>query len=324
MIRHHRAIAGNLLRLVILLLSIVGTLEATEAAAAAPDYGQPFWSRWGDGKADVDAYEIVTPRYGALRTGTAVLIMVTETFAQRERVKSDPGRRTASEEFPVIKLNRVEDFPTGIYDYNLMTSAFVALAPVGGREAGLPTKISFSAQEWCGHAYSQALFDADAVRLTSHSYFDGEADESLRLPGAALFSEDSLPLWARGLAAPLVSAGKPGTVSMLASLKVGRLGHQDPVVLTATLSEEKGTRSITVPGGSMTVRTRTVQLSDGRSWTFEIDAEAPHRLVRWTGSNGEVGRWLGGDRLAYWQMNGPGNEAALSRLGLTSRPPRTP
>jgi len=324
MIRLDRAMAGHFPRLVMILLPLIGVFEAGKAAAAAPDYGQAFWSRWGDGKADVDAYELVTPRYGTLRTGTAVLIMVTETFAVTERVKSDPGRRPASEEFPVIKLNQVEDFPTGIYDYNLMTSAFVALAPVGGREAGLPTKISFSAQEWCGHAYSQALFDPDAVRVTSHSYFDGEADETFRVAGAALLSEDALPLWARGLVAPVVSVGKPVKVAMLASLKVGRLGHQDPAVLTATLSEEGGTRAITVPGGTVTVRTRTAQLSDGRSWTFEIEAAEPHRLVRWTGSDGEVGRWLGGDRLAYWQMNGPGNESALSRLGLVSRPPRTP
>ncbi|MDZ4804591.1 MAG: hypothetical protein SGI90_07010 [Candidatus Eisenbacteria bacterium] len=306
-------------------LVLLGAAGIGRAAnVTAPDYGSKFWTRWSDGRADVDGYELVTPRYGAPRKGTAVLIMVTENFAEKERVKSDPGRRPAGEEFPVIKLNRVEDFSTGIYDYNLMTSVFVALTRAAGLGVGLPTKVSFSAQDWCGHVYSQALFDSATVRLTSHSYFDGEADESAQVDGAEIFSEDALPLWARGLAGPRVVAGKPVTVSMLMSLKAARLGHVKPVLLSAILSEEPGYWPSRVPGGTFTIRTRTAELSDGRSWTFEVEAAEPHRLIRWTGSNGEVGRWLGGDRLAYWQLNEPGGEAMLSRLGLSARPPRTP
>ena len=82
-----------------------------------------FWDVWGDGKAELAAYDLTYPRYGESREGVAVTIFVTETFSDSMRVKADPGLHPKSDEFPVMKLNLVEDFPTGIYDYNLMTSA---------------------------------------------------------------------------------------------------------------------------------------------------------------------------------------------------------
>src|SRR5678815_4531164 len=87
-----------------------------------------FWQHWGDGK--------------------AVLIFVTEDFSDSLRVKADPGKHPASDVYPVLKLNFVRDFQTGVYDYNVMTSTFLKT------ESGFaPAKVSFSAQEWCGHTY---------------------------------------------------------------------------------------------------------------------------------------------------------------------------
>jgi hypothetical protein len=48
--------------------------------------------------------------------------------------------------YPVLKLNAVRKFQTGIYDYSVLTSTFARTA------AGFPVaKLSFSIQEWCGH-----------------------------------------------------------------------------------------------------------------------------------------------------------------------------
>ena len=66
-----------------------------------------------------------------------------ETFLAEDRVKADPGRRAKSEVFPVMKLNLVQDFPTGIYDYQLMTSSFSSLAPWNGRPAGSAARVMF-------------------------------------------------------------------------------------------------------------------------------------------------------------------------------------
>src|SRR5262249_52458683 len=161
----------------------------------APVFDDAFWRRWGDGQAELAGYDLVQPRYGQKREGVALTIFVTETFSNALRVKSDPGKHPESDEFPVMKLNLVEDFPTGIYDYNLMTSTFVALKAVNGRSAGSTTKVSFSSQEWCGNVYAQALFDAASVRHESHSYFDGEADrqETLPYPEAGLAEDALLP-----------------------------------------------------------------------------------------------------------------------------------
>src|SRR5258705_1517015 len=116
---------------------------AVSPAASLPSYDKVFWSVWGDGQAELAGYDLTIPRYNQPRRGVAVTIFVTETFSNTARVKADPGRHPASDEFPVMKLNLVKDYQTGGYDYNEMTSSFVALQPVNGRAAGSPSKIVF-------------------------------------------------------------------------------------------------------------------------------------------------------------------------------------
>ena len=60
-------------------------------AAPSPAYGDAFWKHWGDGRAELAAYDLETPRYGEPRRGVAVAIFVTETFSSSLRVKADPG-----------------------------------------------------------------------------------------------------------------------------------------------------------------------------------------------------------------------------------------
>src|SRR5438477_209587 len=84
---------------------------------------------WNDGRAELDGYQLVQPRYGQLHKGTVVLVFVKEDFSDSARVKADPGVHPADDVFPVMKLNVVKDFQTGIYDYNLMSSVFVAFEP---------------------------------------------------------------------------------------------------------------------------------------------------------------------------------------------------
>lgn len=291
----------------------------------SPVYGDAFWSAWGDGRAELCAYDLVTPRYGAPRRGTAVSILVTETFSNEARVKADPGRHGRTDEFPVLKLNLVQDFATGVYDYNLMTSSFTALAPMNARPAGAPTKVSFSAQEWCGHAYTQLLFDERYGRYSQHSYFDGEADadSSLLLPGHAT-SEDALLVWARGFATPVVAAGDSTSRPIARSLRTSRLLHQPVIVETAVYSRGSVPETVTVPAGTFATDIATVRVEGGRTWRFWVERGGAGRVVRWSCSDGEQAELLGAERLAYWQQNAPGGEQALARLGLAPRPPRMP
>jgi hypothetical protein len=298
-------------------------------AAGPPEtplvFGDEFWKHWGDNRAELSGYDLTFPRYGTPRKGVAVAIFVTETFSNALRVKSDPGKHPKSDEFPVMKLNLVEDFATGIYDYNLMTSTFVALTPVDGRPAGSATKVSFSSQEWCGNMYGQILLDRSAARLSSHSYFDGEADQSrsLALPPGAL-PGDAVLLWARGLAAPSLRPGESREVPLVRSLATSRLNHVPVEVLRATLKREAEPARATVPAGTFDVERRTVAISGGPTWTVSVEAAPPHRIVAWETSDGQKAELLASERLPYWKLNGEEGKSALARIGLTPRPPRTP
>ena len=279
---------------------------------ASPGWTQDFWAHWGDGKAELNGYRLTQPRYGAPRSGTAVLIFVTEDFSDSLRVKAEPGRHTASDVYPVMKLNAVRDFQTGIYDYNIMTSTFLRVAP------GWPVaKVSLSSQEWCGNVYHHLLPRNGRVKGVFHSYFDGEADgtEDLELPDAGLF-EDALPILVRGWNGVYMKPGESRSVAFLPSLLRARLDHRKLAWGKAQVSRAAGLSSVSVPAGRFKVYVWTVEVDGGRTLTYEVEADPPYRLVRFTGSGGEEGVLLGSKRLAYWTMNQPGGEQALRDLGL--------
>ncbi len=305
--------------------STVAKSVAPIGSALSPEFGDAFWKHWGDGRAELAGYDFETPRYGSVRKGTAVVIFVTETFSNSLRVKADPGKHPRSDEYPVMKLNLVQDFATGIYDYNLMTSAFTAMTSVNDRPAGAVTKVAFSAQEWCGLAYSQLLFDAKSARFSSHSYFDGEADQvaTLAVPTDAV-SEDALLSWARGFAYPMVKPGASVTAPLVRALRESRLVHRPQGVGRAVFSRATAPLSVRVPAGTFDCVVSTVRIEGGRTWTFFTETAAPNRVVRWTCSDGEKADLLASDRLVYWQLNGSSGEAALSKIGLRPRASRMP
>jgi hypothetical protein len=323
---------NRLLAAAMLAIATIAMAGAAGPLAAAPltrpadvTAGSAFWQRWGDGRAELAGYDLTFPRYGSLRAGMAVTIFVTETFSNTLRVKSDPGQHPKTDEYPVMKLNLVQDFPTGIYDYNLMTSVFTALTPVNGRSSGAPTKVSFSSQEWCGNVYSQALFDAKAVRVDLHSYFDGEADRHESMPAPPDGgSEDALLLWARGFASPVLAPGEAREVQLLRSLEWSRLLHRPLGWEKATLKREAQPKKITVPAGTFDTDVLTAALAGGRTWTFYVEREEPHRVIQWESSDGEKAKLLASDRLEYWKLHDPGMQSALAKLGLKPRAARMP
>ena len=283
--------------------------------AASPVYDAAFWKTWGDGQAELASYDLQYPRYGKPRPGTAVSIFVTETFSNSLRVKSDAGVRPKSDEFPVMKLNLVEDFQTGIYDYNLMLQSFVALEPVNGRPAGVTTKVAWSSQEWCGNLFKEALFQNGAVEVMSHSYFDGEGlqNVSASSPAAAVLSEDALMLWARGMAWPVLKAGETREVPVLLAMQVSRFKkgplQWGKVVLTRESSDS--------------VEIFRAKLSDGRERVYEVEKAAPHRVMKYSTSEGLQAILAASERMKYWELNTPEGVQALEKLKLAVRPART-
>jgi hypothetical protein len=282
-------------------------------ALAAPAAAADFWKHWGDGRAEVNAYDLTQPRYGQERKGTAVLIFVTEDFSDSLRVKADPGTHPASDVYPVLKLNAVRDFQTGIYDYNVMTSTFLRVA------SGWPVaKVSFSSQEWCGQVWHQLVPRGGRIDGISHSYFDGEADgtDELQRPDNGVL-EDALPIVLRGWKGEFLEPGESRTVPFLPSLLHARLQHEPLAWLSATIVRSAGTSEITVPAGRFEVTTYSVRIDDGRELTFAIEAALPWRLIRQTGPDGEELVLKGSKRLSYWQLNSEGDETHLKEIGLS-------
>jgi hypothetical protein len=284
-------------------------------ALAVPAAAQDFWKHWGDGKAELNGYRLTQPRYGAPRAGTAVYVFVTEDFSDSLRVKADPGRHPASDVYPVMKLNAIRRFQTGIYDYDVMTSTFLRVGP------GWPVaKVSFSSREWCGQLWHELLPRDGRVSGVFHSYFDGEADgqDDLELPKEGVF-EDALPVLLRGCNGEYLEPGESRTIPFLPSLLWARLNHKPLAWTRARISREAGLSSLAAPAGRYRVTVYKVSVEDGRALAFEIEAAPPHRLVRQTGPDGEELKLTGSTRLAYWTLNHPGGERYLRQLGLQSR-----
>jgi hypothetical protein len=287
---------------------------------APPALAQDFWAHWGDRRAELAGYRLVQPRYGAPREGTAVLIFVTEPMIDELRVKAESGRPASSDVYPVMKLNAVRDFQTGIYDYNVLTSVFARVA------VGWPVaKVSFSSQEWCGQVYHQIVPRDGRIAGTYHSYFESEADgrDDLPWPEGGVF-EDALPILLRGWLSEYLRPGESRTVPFLPSLLRSRLEHRRLAWGRAVVSRSADTAEVAVPAGRFRVVTWTVAEEGGPKATYQIESAPPYRLVRWSVDTGEQAELLGSTRLAYWKLNAPGGEAHLAALGLArgSRPPQ--
>jgi hypothetical protein len=282
------------------------------SALALRASAEDFWAHWGDGKAELNGYRLAQPRYGQTRPGTAVYVFVTEDFSDSLRVKADPGKHPPSDVYPVMKLNAVRDFQTGIYDYNVMTSAFLRVA------AGWPVaKVSFSSQEWCGNVYHQILPRSGRFSSVLHSYFDGEADRTadLPLPADGVF-EDALPVLVRGWNGELLKPGESRTVPFLPSLLRSRLMHRPLAWTKAQIARSDKPAPVTVPAGRFDAFRYRIVVEGGGELVFDVEAAVPRRLLRFAGPDGEEGVLLASTRLAYWNLNQPGGEKYLKELGL--------
>lgn len=297
----------------------MGVLPLAWAADLFPD--AQFWKLWGDGQAEISAYDLVIPRYGEQRRGTAVAIFVTEPFSGQLRVKADDGKHPANDVYPVMKMNLMKDFQTGVYDYHDMLSSFVGLQAANGRPGGTLTKAAFSRQEWCGHTFQMALFDANKIRATMHSYFDGEADQQREIRNDIRgVPDDQLFFWARGMAEPFL---KPKDVVALPYLTSTEHAKDSLKWRQAQFKRSPVTRRIPLGQETIEAEVYTVQIVDGLKKEFTVEKGGARRILRWEFSNGEKGTLIKSARLKYWDMKQKGGEAALKQLGLLPRPPRT-
>jgi len=169
-----------------------------------------FKEYWFEGKAEITSYKLEQSRYGEPRSGTAVLIFVTEDFLPEAQVKADEKNDS---NIPVLKLNAVKNFNTGIYPYSIMQSTFYPLV-----DDSHALKVSASIQEWCGHMYTQ-LNNRENFEIISNSYFEGEADQNMELDKTWLENE----VWTQLRINP--DNLPTGEVQIIPSLEFFQLSH---------------------------------------------------------------------------------------------------
>ncbi len=260
--------------------------------AATPPAGDASWRLaplWDDGKAEFCAYEATWPRYGHRFEGRALMVLVKEPWAPDLNVKAD---RPRPDGFEVLKLNHVRDVATGIYTYHQMASVYTH------RGSGALEKIAATSSEACGVTTSEVV----AGRLSTHSYFDGQGDRSLPYPAGAL-PEDGLPASLRDyVAGPL-----PATLDVFPSLMASKLPKLEPATWRV---ERRDAGEVDTPeGGVPGVEVRLVNGKSFLAYTFE--QQAPHRLLRFESGDGTVYRLAKCERIPYWQLHNPGDEAWL-------------
>lgn len=193
---------------------------------------EKFKKYWYSGEAEITSYKLEQARYGEIREGHAVLVYVTEDFLPHIQVKADKSNPS---NIPVLKLNAVKKFNTGIYPYSILQSTFY---PVANNQHAI--KVSSSVQEWCGHAYTQ-LNNRGDFEVTLHSYFEGEADKNYNLEKAVLENE----LWAQLRIDP--QSLPTGNLEMIPAFEYTRLRHTPIKAYKASAILSKDTYSISYP-----------------------------------------------------------------------------
>ena len=150
-----------------------------------------FHSYWYNHGAETTRFELEQSRYDEIRPGRAVLIFVTEPFLPDIQVKSD-YEASREKSIPILKLNFIKRFNTGIYDYSIMKSVFTPI-PSEQQQLSKTLKVSTTRQDWCGHVYLQYNLEADHYKVKQYSYFEKEGDRDVNIPSVHL--EDDI--WTR-------------------------------------------------------------------------------------------------------------------------------
>ncbi len=285
------------------------------ALAIGPALPAQLADYWHQGKAEVCRYELTRSRYGEPRDGHAVLIFVTEDFRTDTQVKNERGGQPSVN---VLKLNRIERFQTGLYDYSLMQSTFTE-ARSAGAELPRTLKTTTSVQDWCGHVWMQTNRRDDSIEVQGHSYFEAEAEEEFRLDAALLEDEVLTQLRLAPERVPV------GDLQVIPGAFRCRLDHQKPAV-------RKGRGALTElprkPGENVDHReyrlTIDLEAAAKRHLSVIFEAPFPHRIVRFSETLEQGGKTasLLDARLAkvelvdYWAKNHRADDPRRTEFGL--------
>lgn len=275
-----------------------------------------FHDYWYNHGAEISRFNLHQMRYGEIHQGDAILLFVTEEMNPAIQVKADNHR---PENIPILKLNFVRKFFTGIYPYSIMTSIF---SPVDEQKYPLPLKISSSTQEWCGNVYTQMNLHNAEYRVRLHSYFEIEGDRDFTVK--KYMPEDAV--WNLIRIAP--QDLPRGEFLMIPGTVYARLVHHslEPQKAVAELEPVKE-KSLE---GNPLVRYELNLLAEQRTLRIFFEKDFPYRIQKWEesypGLAGAAGKELTTRAVrthtildAYWLHHKNKDRVLLKKLGLSAR-----
>ena len=271
-------------------------------AVLASNPSNDFNAYWFAGKAEVNSYDYFINRYDQPRKGYAVMVFVTEDFSKSKHVKLDYPDKAGDDRVPVLKINSLQRFNTGIYDYSMMSSIFT---PLDLTKNPRSLKLTTTVQDWCGHVFTQIDEKKDKYHIAQYSYFESEGDKATDTEGAMLEDEILTRLRINPASIPT------GDVKLIPNLTYTRLRHKniEPVAAKIEMKDIANKQ-----------RSVVVTYASGRRLEVDFEATFPHKIMR-------VGEFDGVKKLSeailkksimsdYWTKNG--NEYANLRgeLGI--------
>jgi len=201
-------------------------------------------------------------------------------------VKLDNPAAAPTDRVPVLKLNLIRRFHTGIYDYSIMQSVFT---PVSGLST---LKTTTTVQDWCGQVFMQNNLEKDGYHLRGFSYFESEGDQDLRLPLTLLEDE----IWTRIRLNP--SALPTGKVSIIPSAIYTRLRHKPGGAQNAEIKIEKGEKESDL---------KIVYTDIPRALSIRFTTAFPYKILGWEETHeGKIvskGELKATVRSAYWEAH---------------------
>jgi len=314
-----KQISYNIFILCFLLLGLTSCTNAQKNSplnsSAAVDHDQ-FGKYWYQGEAELNHFEIEEIRYGEIRKGSAVLVFVTEDFLTNEQVKLETPA-DGRDHTTVLKLNYMEEFTTGIYEYNMMASVF---SPVQVHKYPQPQKISISSQDWCGHAYFQLNNNGNGFDLMGHSYFESEGDFTAKLPN--VLTEDDV--WVKLRMNPELLP--EGEIEIIPGGFYQRFSHRDWSPAKANAKRIDWDKNDQFPGDNLMAYQLTYPNLE-RTLTIIYEKQAPYKIAGWIkkrkGDNGETltatSVRTNMVKSAYWRQHDNDDLNMRDSLGLSRK-----
>jgi len=279
------------------LLCFACTSAGEDIEPSSPAKIQQYWF---DG-AEIARYALTQSRYGEEHPGSAELVFVTEPFLTDQHVKHEGGPGPAT---PVLKLNALRSFNTGLYTYRTMLSVF---APTDIKTWPHALKATTSVQDWCGQIFQQLNLRSNAWHGQQFSYFQNEGDQAFTLP--ATWIEDEI--WTRLRLDPYTLP--TGSIQMIPGSLFLRFKHLPHAVYSAharlDTREEHAVYTLTYP-------------KLGRTLIIEFNKAFPYVIQGWTESQADDPATTRArlthriEHSYYWSLNRPQNARLRKQLGL--------